>query len=316
MRRRTQLRLRCLATALALALWVPGLARAQRVADVLVSPSDAGVQVGGATQFFATAYDRDNNAVPSVTSFTWRSSNPRVATIDANGVATGLSPGVTLITARYGSGRSLRISQPASLQVILSAAHAARAGCPALVKEPPGSGTALGLIVYPLRVKLVKGESKQLEYFAVRGDGGNAEPACIRFGIDPGGERIAQVDSFGLVTSVGDTGSAEVRAVVPGNSALQPRRILVTVTSDSVRFPERELSMAIGATDTLWLVVPAQGNRRFDSVGLFEFMSSDTTKVRVSPIAPIVTAVGSGVARVVATSSFYPDLTVTVVVRR
>ena len=116
-----QSRLGCLATALALAFSLPGLARAQRaaaIADVLVSPSDAQVQVGGATQLFAAAFDRAGNALTSVTSFTWSSSNPRVAKIDANGVATGLSPGVTLITARLGSGRSVKTSQPATLEVL------------------------------------------------------------------------------------------------------------------------------------------------------------------------------------------------------
>ena len=121
MRPGRQLRLGCYATAVGLGFSLPGLARAQRVAiaEVVVSPTDAWAPVGRMTQFFATAFDRADNALSSVTSFTWRSSNPRVATVDANGVATGLSPGITLITARIGSGRSVKTSQPATLVVVL-----------------------------------------------------------------------------------------------------------------------------------------------------------------------------------------------------
>jgi len=300
-------------------LWVPGLAHAQRVAiaDVVVSPTDQQVQVRGTTQFFATAFDRAGNALTSVTSFAWRSSNPRVATIDANGVATSLSPGITLITARYGSGHSARTSQPATLTVVgRRAGPTPGPGCAAVAKEPPGSGTAEGLIITPLRLLLVRGESGQLQYRAMRADSGTAPPVCIVFSIEEGGEGIAEVDSSGIVRAGPDTGHAVVRAVSPEHPRWQPKEIVVHVRADNVSFAERELSLSLGATDTLTMVVPAQGNRRLDQAGLFQFTSSDTTKVRVSPTAPIVTAVGSGVAHIVASSGFFPDFSVTVVVRR
>jgi len=313
--------------------------RAPAVADVIVSPADAQVQVSKTTQFFATAYDRGNNALTSVTTFAWRSSNPHVATVDENGVATGVSRGVTLITARYGAGRTLKTSQPATLEVLGegaapqpqaqpsaaaapppaprggAATHATGAGCSAIGREPAGSGAAEGLFVSPLRVLLVKGESKQLEFRAVRGDGGNAEPVCILFSIDPGGERIAQVDSTGVVTSVQDTGHAMVRAVVPGNTRWPPKQIAVEVRPDSVRFNLREVSLPPGTTDTLELVVPAQDNRQLESQ-MFQFLTSDSTKVRVSPVAAIVTAVAPGSARITASNSLYPDITAVVNVHR
>ena len=319
MRPGRQLRLGCYATAVGLGFSLPGLARAQRVAiaEVVVSPTDAQVQVLGTMQFFAVAFDRGGNALASVTSFVWRSSNPRVASIDAYGLATGLSPGVTLITARLGSGRSVKTSQPATLTVLgRRAGPTPGPGCAAVAKEPPGTGTAEGLIITPLRLLLVRGEPGQLQYRAMRADSGTAPPVCIVFSIEEGGEGIAEVDSSGIVRAGQDTGHAVVRAVVPEHPRWQPKEITVDVRADNVTFAERELSMALGATDTLTMVVPAQGNRRINPVGLFQFMSSDTTKVRVSPIAPIVTAVGPGVALVVARSPFYPDLIVTVVVRR
>src|SRR5271157_1612065 len=73
----------------------------RRAADVQVSPPDAEVQVGRQAPFVATAYDNANNPIATAT-FAWSSSNPRAATIDQNGIATGVGPGVTIITARTG----------------------------------------------------------------------------------------------------------------------------------------------------------------------------------------------------------------------
>jgi len=50
-----------------------------------------------------------------VTSFTWTSSNPRVATIDSDGVASGVSLGAVQITARA-EGRTAQ----ARLEVVVA----------------------------------------------------------------------------------------------------------------------------------------------------------------------------------------------------
>jgi Bacterial Ig-like domain (group 2) len=298
--------------------------RACRVAAVIVSPPDAQVDVGRTTQFFATAFDAANNPCVSVTDFAWSSSNPRAVTIDRYGVATGVAPGVTIIAARFGTGAHRKAGE-ATLQVVGVARSAAPSslgsrrprgvGCAAWSRQPQGSGRAEGFVVSPLRVVLVRGESFPLDYRAVRGDGANAEPVCVLFRVDPGGERVAQVDSFGLVTSLGRIGRAHVRVVVPGVTAWLPHEISVVVTGDSVRFAQREVSLAIGASDTLAMVVPSQGNRRLSSDGPFLFVSSDTSVVKVAPVAPVIRAVGLGTARITALSVLYPELAVTVVVR-
>jgi uncharacterized protein YjdB len=85
------------------------------VAEVTVNPRDAQVQVGGRTPFVATAYDRANNPIASAV-FVWLSSNPAVATIDQNGIASGVTPGVTRITVRVGTAPQAKTAQ-ARLQV-------------------------------------------------------------------------------------------------------------------------------------------------------------------------------------------------------
>ena len=336
-------RLALVATVLAAAPVVyPATGVAQRqsaVADIQVQPGDAQVQVRRTTQFFATAYDRGNNALASVTSFAWRSSNPRVATIDENGVATGVAPGTVQVTARYGSGRTAKTSEPATLEVVAeggalqpqaqaSAAAPAQPGaarpasgrtsgpgCAALARQQPGSGPPDGLLVTPQRLVLIKGESSQLQYRTARGATGDpAEPACIVFLVDAG--RVAMIDTLGLVTSMGDTGRAMVTVAVPG-ARFSPKQVSVEVRADSVQFSERTTSLAVGTVDTLELVVPAQDRRRLDpSRTSFQFESSDPAKVTVSPVAPIITAAALGTARITASSPLYPDITATVTVHK
>jgi len=311
-----------------------GVAQRQpAVTAVQIQPSELQVQVGQTTQAFVQAYDRAGNALISVTNFTWRSNKPLVATVDSNGIVTGHAVGVALITARYGSGRTAHTSDPATVEVLASGVvpqaqaqpsaapaaqpaasrgHALGVGCSAMSRQPPGTGPADGLVVSPQRVKLIKGESAQLEYHTVRGLAGEtAEPACVVFTVDAG--RVAQVDSFGLVSSVGDTGHAVLTVNVPG-ARWAPKQITVEVSGDSVQFSQRALSLAPGVVDTLELVV-MKDHRRLDPAHTsFQFLSTDSSKVQVSPVAPVITAVSPGIASIMATSGFFPNIITTVTV--
>jgi hypothetical protein len=311
----------------------PAVGVAQRppaVSAVQIQPSELQVQVGLTTQAFVQAYDRAGNALISVTAFTWRSNKPGTASVDSNGIITGHAPGYALITARYGPARSGVTSDPATVEVLpvgvapqpqaqasggappMARGRPGSPGCAALARQQPGTGPGDGLFISPQRVKLIKGESAQLQYHTVRGLAGEAaEPACIVFTVDAG--RVAQVDSFGLVSSVGDTGHAVLTVTVPG-ARWAPKQIAVEVSGDSVQFSQRHLSLAPGVVDTLTLVV-ATDRRALDPAHTsFQYESSDTTKVRVSSVAPVITAVAAGTATIKATSGFYPDLAATVTV--
>lgn len=82
------------------------------VTRVEVLPASAAVEIAAWQQFIARAFDGENNEIPGVI-FDWRSSNTSVATVDQNGLATGVSPGSTEIIA---TGRGV-LSAPASLTV-------------------------------------------------------------------------------------------------------------------------------------------------------------------------------------------------------
>jgi DNA/RNA endonuclease G (NUC1) len=88
------------------------------VASVTVAPADASISVGGNQAFVATAFDAQSNPISGVT-FTWSSSAPTVATVNATGVASGLLPGDATITAtapnNVAGSALLHVTPPAGL---------------------------------------------------------------------------------------------------------------------------------------------------------------------------------------------------------
>jgi Big-like domain-containing protein/calcineurin-like phosphoesterase family protein len=67
-----------------------GAQHQQIAAAISVSPSSASIEVGGTVQLTAT---------PAKSKYTWRSSNPSAATVDAQGLVTGVAAGTATITA-------------------------------------------------------------------------------------------------------------------------------------------------------------------------------------------------------------------------
>jgi uncharacterized protein YjdB len=86
-------------------------------ATINLTPLKASIFPNQALSFSATAQDSSGNTVTSVT-FTWASSAPSVASIDATGLALGRSNGTTQITASAaGATGSIVTSSPATLTV-------------------------------------------------------------------------------------------------------------------------------------------------------------------------------------------------------
>ena len=82
------------------------------VTRVEVAPPTSNLTTGAQQQFVAQAFDAEGRTVSGVI-FRWRSTNPVVASIDANGLATSHAPGATEITA---TARNVN-SPPAILNV-------------------------------------------------------------------------------------------------------------------------------------------------------------------------------------------------------
>ena len=75
----------------------------QVVTDASMDATDATVDVGQTHDFAASGFDANGNPVGDAT-FTWSSSDESVATVDQDGVATGVASGSATIRAESGDG--------------------------------------------------------------------------------------------------------------------------------------------------------------------------------------------------------------------
>lgn len=74
-----------------------------------ITPDSASIDFEATIQFTAIGKDADMNVIPDLT-FSWTSDSPSVGTIDENGLFSGLSTGITMITAKANDIESLHIS--------------------------------------------------------------------------------------------------------------------------------------------------------------------------------------------------------------
>ena len=92
------------------------------IATVTVAPDAPSIPIGSTLTFTATARDADNNIVG--TTFTWTSTDPGVATIGANGVATAVAQGSTRIIAvapnEVADTATLNVTLPPTSDVVIS----------------------------------------------------------------------------------------------------------------------------------------------------------------------------------------------------
>ncbi|MDD4414491.1 MAG: Ig-like domain-containing protein [Oscillospiraceae bacterium] len=89
--------------------------------SITINPSSATINVGGNSQFTATALDQNGVAMVNQPAFTWTSSNTTVGTVDVNGLVSALSAGTTTITATSGaiSGTAaVTVSTPSSILAV------------------------------------------------------------------------------------------------------------------------------------------------------------------------------------------------------
>ena len=75
----------------------------QRVATINVTPGTRSIYKSRSFQFAASAVDGMGNVVPGVTSFTWSTLSPAVATVDTTGKVIGVTLGSTQVRATSGA---------------------------------------------------------------------------------------------------------------------------------------------------------------------------------------------------------------------
>jgi uncharacterized protein YjdB len=149
--------------------------------------------VGDTTQLVATARDGNGNPISGAT-FTWSTDNAAVATVDASGLVTAVSPGTANISASSGG----------------------QTGSVAITVQAPAGGSRVGSVqVSPNTLNLRVGATGRLTA-AVRDPQGHAlSGVAVAWTTDNG--TVAAVDSSGTVSGIA-RGNATVTAAAQGKS--------------------------------------------------------------------------------------------------
>lgn len=112
-----------------------------------VTPLFTGIDLGGTEQITATV---GTNPVP----VTWESSNPAIATVDANGLVTSLAVGFSAITATQKSDPSQKLSANINVLSVIPSVLLQN-NVPLIVSSP---GPSLSLALY--RISVPAGKTK------------------------------------------------------------------------------------------------------------------------------------------------------------
>jgi len=179
-----------------------------------------------------TATCEPDNA--SITQVTWTSKNEKVATVDENGVVTGVSKGGAAIvaTATDGSGRLATFN--------------------VTVTQKPTSVTLKETGTF----EVVAGRTKQLHYSVLPA---TANDRTVSW--ESSDESIATVNSYGVVTGV-KRGSCEILVTCNGDVTVQTSiQVDVVQLVTSIKGNPAEVSLEVNTTAQLgWTVEPADAS--------------------------------------------------------
>ena len=255
------------ATAVVMATAVP-------VAQVAVLPTSATASVGGTVQFVAIPLDSTGTALGG-RAITWASSNSSVASVDASGLATGVTAGSATITAtsegHSGSG-TLTVSA---------------------VTVPVAAVT-----VSPASASVTAGQTVQLTATPKDANGNALTGRTITW--TSGNTSVATVSSSGLVSGLA-AGSATITATSEGKSGTAAITVTaVTVPVATVTVSPASASVPAGQTTQL-TATPKDSSGNTLTGRTIAWASSNTSVATVSS-SGLVRGVVAGSATITATS--------------
>lgn len=296
------LQLRRLVTVAGVLALLAGPVAAQAVSELQVSPENLTLRVGERKSLFPAAFDRSGNVIPTAR-FTYRSTTPAVASVDADGAVVGRSAGTTNVEVRAGT-RSVSVPVTVAGSAATSGGGAP-AGLGGLGAAPANTNR---IIIDPATIYLVPSESQRLIARAIASDGnvlGNV--AAIWRSLTPGS--ISVSDSInGVVVGLGaGAGTIEAR-LANGLSATAP----VQVSAVPFEMQRKAIGLSPDEIDTVRVVVPAQNGRRLEA-GL-TFMSTNPNIVQIGPTG-VMQARSAGQVEVVVTG-YFQETRVVVTVHR
>ena len=276
-----------------------------QVDSVQVSPTTQTVAVGQTAQFTATGITGHGTNHPSTSSnvtdtVTWTSSAPGVATIDATGVAKGVSAGTTTITATM-PGFTGQISSSATLNVTGTGGGG-----------NPGSADITTITVIPGSQSVAS--PKETSQFIAIGSTSSGATANLTSQVawSSSSTQIATISATGLATGVSQ-GTATITAlftnqdgsIANGTATFQ----VIGGTPEAVTaltvYPSTQ--SLIQAEQSQFFVVGTQGSTglQVDETGAVTWASSNTNVATIGTAGNgtpgLATAVGAGSTTITAT---------------
>jgi uncharacterized delta-60 repeat protein len=203
-----------------------------RVVSVSITPTNSTIAAGTSLQYRAIATFSDGTNQDVTSSVTWTSSVPGVATIDASGLARGVVPGGSIISAAV-SGVT---SNNANLTVT--------------------NAQIVSLAITPTNPTVAAGTTRQFRAIATFSDGSSQDVTTAGVTWASGTPGVATIDASGLATAVA-VGSTTITATSTANPAIsgtttlnvtaaQLRSIALTPASATIVKGEQRAFVATG----------------------------------------------------------------------
>jgi trimeric autotransporter adhesin len=255
--------------------------------SLAVTPASMSVGVGSSQQFTATGKFSDGSSSNLTTSVHWTSSNTSVAFVGANGMATGVTVGASMITASSGS-----MNASATLDITNQ------------------SATLKAITIAPAGTSVPVNTAQQFTASGIYSDGSTRDITLLASWVSSA-TSIATVTNTGLVQGI-KAGSVTISAGIGGIK----QTATVTVTAPSISFisvsPDG-LTLPIGINQQYIATATYMDGTSQDLVSGVSWNSSSTPVATING-SGLAATTGAGATTIQATvGSFTDSVTLTVV---
>lgn len=233
--------------------------------SISVAPAASSIPVHTTEQFSATGSYADGSSSDLTALVTWKSSSTAVATVDINGIVTGVAPGTSTISASIGGAT----------------------GSTTLTVNAP---TISSISITPVDLTLAIGINQQFTATATYSDGSSQDLASGVTWISSSSS-VASIDGSGIATTAG-AGQTTITATV-GSLSDTTTVTVVPAHLISIDVEPKAVSIALGT------------DQQFSAVGTFDDGSTQllTSVTWTSSLPGTATVSASGLATAVGTGS-------------
>ncbi len=250
-----------------------------------VTPNPSTVVLNATLQLTATALDQFGTAIAPTPAVTWTSSAPLTASVDANGLVTGVALGTATITAA-----------DTATGLITGASNITVVAVPQVLTS---------VSITPATASIITGATQQFTASALDQFGSTMipQPAITFSSSNPA---VATVNATGLVSGVtpGTSTITATSGALSGTAALTVTLSPAVLTT--VSLTPATSTIAVGATGQLTASLLDQRNDPFTSLASTTFVSSNPLVATVNANG-LVTGVAAGTATITATNGLITD---------